>query len=70
MTAAQYGHVLENPAEQYNTLVGGNPQLDVEKANTCTGGVVWTPKQITGLTFTLDYYDIKIDNTIGNLLRG
>ena len=34
VTAAQYGHILENPAGQYNTLLGGNPQLDVEKANT------------------------------------
>jgi hypothetical protein len=59
--AAMYGHVLENPAGQYNSLLGGNPQLDVETADTWTGGFVWTPKSITGLAFTVDYYDIKID---------
>jgi iron complex outermembrane recepter protein len=66
VTDAQYGHILENPAGQYNSLLGGNPQLDVEKANTITAGVVWTPKEITGLAVTLDFYDIKIDNTISN----
>ena len=67
VSAAQYGHVSENSAAQYNTLGGGNPLLDVEKANTWTGGFVWTPKSITGLALTVDYYDIKIDSTIGAL---
>jgi len=67
VTAAQYGNILENPAGQYNSLDGGNPTLDVEKANTITAGFVWTPKSITGLSFTADYYDIKIDNTIDDL---
>jgi iron complex outermembrane receptor protein len=66
VSAAQYGHILENPAGQYNSLLGGNPLLDVEKANTWTGGFVWTPKSITGLALTVDYYDIKIDSTISN----
>jgi outer membrane receptor protein involved in Fe transport len=67
VTAAQYGNILANPAGQYNSLLGGNPQLDVEKANAWTGGLVWTPKSITGLALTVDYYDIKIDNAIDNL---
>jgi outer membrane receptor protein involved in Fe transport len=68
VTAAQYGNILENPAGQYNSLDGGNPTLDVEKANTVTAGLVWTPKGIPGLSLTLDYYDIKIDNLIEDLL--
>ncbi len=67
VTAAQYGHIVENSANQYNTLGGGNPLLNVEKADTWTGGFVWTPKSITGLALTVDYYDIKIDSTIGTL---
>jgi len=67
VTAAQYGNILENPAGQYNSLDGGNPTLDVEKANTITAGFVWTPKSIAGLAFTADYYDIKIDNLIEDL---
>jgi iron complex outermembrane recepter protein len=62
--ANQYGKVLENPAGQYNSLLGGNPQLDVETADTITVGLVWTPKSITGLTITADYFDIGIDETI------
>jgi outer membrane receptor protein involved in Fe transport len=61
-----YGTVLENPAGQYNSLNGGNPQLDVETADTYTVGLVWTPKSITGLTFTADYFDITIEQTISS----
>jgi iron complex outermembrane receptor protein len=67
VTAAQYGHIAENSANQYNTLDGGNPQLNVEKANTWTGGIVFTPKSIVGLALTVDYWDIKIDNEISVL---
>jgi outer membrane receptor protein involved in Fe transport len=66
VTAAQYGKVLESPAGQYNSLDGGNPALDVERADTITAGVVWTPKSIVGLSVTADYYDIKIENTISS----
>ncbi len=66
VSAAQYGNILENPAGQYNSLLGGNPQLDVETADTMTFGFVWTPKSISGLTVTADYFDIKIEDTISN----
>jgi outer membrane receptor protein involved in Fe transport len=64
VSPSQYGNILENPAGQYNSLDGGNPLLDVEKADTITAGFVWTPKSIAGLSVTADYYDIKIDQTI------
>ncbi|MCX6544837.1 MAG: TonB-dependent receptor [Acidobacteria bacterium] len=67
MTAAQYGTVSENPAGQYNTLGGGNPNLTPEKADTFTGGLVITPKAFPGFTAALDYYNVKIDSTIGSL---
>ena len=67
VTAAQYGTIPESPAGQYNTLGGGNPTLNVETADTITVGLVWTPKAITGLSVTADYYDIEIENAIGNL---
>lgn len=46
------------------TTVGGNPDLEPEDADTLTVGAVWTPSFAPGLTLTLDYYDIKIDNAI------
>ena len=66
ITAAQYGNILANPADQYNDLGGGNPNLAPEVADTTTYGIVITP---TGSSFTaaLDYYDIKIKDTIGQL---
>jgi outer membrane receptor protein involved in Fe transport len=67
MTAAQYGHVLSNPADQYNTLEGGNPDLQPETATTLTAGVVFTPQSISGFSLALDYYDIKIEDTIQSL---
>jgi outer membrane receptor protein involved in Fe transport len=66
VSPAQYGKILENPAGQYNSLLGGNPQLDVETADTITVGMVWTPRSITGLTVTADYFDISIEDTIDN----
>ncbi len=67
VTAAQYGNVLENPAGQYNTFGGGNPALSPETADTYTFGAVFTPKSLPGFSATLDYYDIKINETIGTL---
>jgi outer membrane receptor protein involved in Fe transport len=63
-----YGTVLPNPANQYNTLGGGNPNLSPEVANTWTGGAVITPRKfLPGFTATIDYYDVKINSTIGSL---
>ncbi|MBG7606380.1 MAG: TonB-dependent receptor, partial [Actinobacteria bacterium] len=68
MTQGQYGsEVTENPAGQYNTLVGGNPTLVPETADTITAGVVWTPQNIPGLSVTVDYYNISITDAIGFL---
>jgi outer membrane receptor protein involved in Fe transport len=68
VSPAQYGTIVPNPAGQYNSYDGGNPQLDVERADTITAGFVWTPKSVTGLTLTVDYYDIKIKDTISAFL--
>jgi outer membrane receptor protein involved in Fe transport len=44
------------------TTGGGNVNLQPEDADTFTVGAVWTPSK--ALTFTLDYFDIRIDNAI------
>lgn len=53
-----------NPAGQYNGLLGGNPNLDPEKATTKTLGVVLQPSFIPRLSLTVDYFDIKVKNAI------
>ncbi|MGA7616424.1 MAG: TonB-dependent receptor [Thermoanaerobaculia bacterium] len=67
VTPAQYGHILDNPAEQYNTLSGGNPDLNPEIADTYTLGLVLTPRGLPNFNATFDYYNIKLKDTIGTL---
>jgi len=66
VTPAQYGSaLLTNPAGQYNYVQGGNPLLNPEKAKSTTPGVVLTPMK--NLSGSIDYFNIKVDNEIGNL---
>ncbi len=67
VTAAQFGHINPNPAQQYNGFLGGNTALTPEVANSITGGVVLTPSFLKGFTATVDYFRIKIKNSIGTL---
>jgi outer membrane receptor protein involved in Fe transport len=56
----QFGNGLESVAQ-------GNPNLVPEVSRTYTAGVVYTPTYIPGLTFSVDYYNIKMKNAIGNI---
>ena len=67
VTPAQYGHILPSTASQYNGLTGGNPDLKPETALTSSFGVGWTPAYVPGLRAQIDYYDIKINDTIGTI---
>ena len=64
VSAAQYGNISENPANQYNALFGGNPNLTPEEADTYTLGVILQPRFVPGLALTVDYWNIKIKNLI------
>ncbi len=52
------------PITQVILYEGGNPDLDPEIANTFTGGIVLTPRFMPGFAFSVDYYNIDIDNVI------
>ncbi|HUZ12408.1 MAG TPA: TonB-dependent receptor [Caulobacteraceae bacterium] len=67
VTAAQYGHIASNPASQYNGLLGGNPDLKPELADTWSGGIVLTPHFVPGLAATVDYYNIDVQNAINGI---
>ena len=67
VTAGQYGTIAANPANQYNALFGGNPNLSPEKADTYTVGLVLQPRFVPGLAFTVDYFNIKVKNLISTL---
>ncbi|WP_226663142.1 TonB-dependent receptor plug domain-containing protein [Microbulbifer aggregans] len=52
---------------QATGLFGGNPDLEAEKSESYTLGVVWTPTFTDDMGFTLDYFNISIDDAIGTL---
>jgi iron complex outermembrane receptor protein len=64
VSAAQYGTIQPNPASQYNGLIGGNPGLDPEVADTWTVGLVIQPAFIPRLALSVDWFDIRVDSFI------
>jgi outer membrane receptor protein involved in Fe transport len=65
VSAAQYGQISPNPANQYNGLTGGNPNLKPETADTYTIGAVITPTDmVKGMSFSADYFNIDVTNVI------
>ena len=65
VTAAQFGNLLPNTAQQYNQLGGGNLGLTPEKADTWTAGFVLTPSR--NISLSVDYYNVKVKNAIGGI---
>lgn len=55
-----------NPSEFPVLLNGGNPVIEPETGHTTTFGVVLQPTAMPGFSFSLDYYDIKVDDYIGS----
>ena len=51
-------------ATQQRAKVGGNPNLDPEKAKVFTAGVVLEPPPLKGFAITLDYFNVNIDDAI------
>lgn len=58
------GSIANPTAGQPNVTVGGNLNLDVEKATTWTIGAVFTPTFVPGLSLSVDYYDIVVTDAI------
>jgi iron complex outermembrane receptor protein len=65
VTAAQYGHIDDSPAQQYNAIFGGNSKLAPEKSDSYTLGLVLMPKP--NLSITFDAFDMQVDGVIGGL---
>ena len=68
LAAEFYGSpALINPAGQYNTFGGGNPDLDPEESDTYTIGAVFSPSFLPGLVVSLDYFDIEVEGYISTV---
>ena len=65
LPANLYGTDLKSPADQYNIQTGGNPNVNPEESESLTIGVVLNP--IDGLTLTVDYFDITVEDGIGTV---
>ncbi|WP_220767685.1 TonB-dependent siderophore receptor, partial [Shewanella sp. MBTL60-007] len=65
------GAFILTQVESQNTsgLLSGSIDVQEEKADTITGGVVFIPEFIDGLQMSLDYYDISIDDAIAKTDR-
>ena len=57
-------------AGQVRELSGGNPDLLEEEAETFSVGIVYSPTFIEGLEFSIDYFDIDIEEAIANFGGG
>jgi len=62
---------ITNPATGDVTLAtifnGGNPDLDEERGETITLGVVWQPSAAPGLGMSVDYFKTEIEDAISTL---
>jgi outer membrane receptor protein involved in Fe transport len=61
---AGYDYVYTSSLE---ILSGGNPLLTEEKSDSYTAGVVFTPSFVPGLSISVDYFDITVNNVISSV---
>lgn len=66
---ADQGEFLLTQVEQQGTggTTGGNPEVLEETADTFSAGFIW--QAMEGLSFTVDYYDISIEDAIDTTSR-
>jgi outer membrane receptor protein involved in Fe transport len=56
-----------DPSQQINSTIGGRTGLQPEKAKIGTVGIVFEPTMLRRFSATLDYYNIKVDQNLGNI---
>ncbi|WP_242344719.1 TonB-dependent receptor [Anaeromyxobacter terrae] len=66
---ARCGNAANNGDDrtQQKSRNGGNPNLKPETADIYTAGLVFQPRYVPNLSLTLDYFNIKIDNSISTI---
>ncbi|MDJ0979846.1 MAG: TonB-dependent receptor [Erythrobacter sp.] len=58
------GGIQEPAAGQINVTTGGNLELDTEQATTWTVGFIAQPASIPGLSVSVDYWNLRIEDAI------
>jgi outer membrane receptor protein involved in Fe transport len=59
--------LVDSTRTGYDLISGGNPNLSEEEADTFTAGVVLSPSMLPGLSVSLDYYQIELEDTISQV---
>lgn len=76
ITDGSNNYIWNNPLTgRFSGVSGGNPTLEPETADTLTVGAIIRPRFVDGLSLTVDYWDIKIEDAIdavaaADILRG
>lgn len=55
---------IDTTSSSVEGVVGGNPDLQPEKGDTETYGVVFTPHFVPGLSISIDYYKIRLTDAV------
>lgn len=68
-TSSGSGYFDIHTSTQNNTQVvtGGNPNLQPEIARTFTAGLVLTPDFFPGFSTSIDYYQVRLHNAVGQI---
>jgi len=64
VTEEQFGNILDVISGQTQSILSGNPNLQPEESDTITIGAIFTPGFIDGLTISVDYFDIEVEDAI------
>ena len=67
ITSTTYGGEIDSPAGQYNYIGGGNPDLTPEGSETTSLGFVYSPSFVEGLTVSVDYFNIQVEDAIAGI---
>jgi len=58
---------FEDSRAQLRAKLGGSADIDPEKANMLTAGLVYAPQMVDGLDVSVDYYTTTVEDEIGTL---
>jgi len=64
VTPGQYGNIIDVIAGQTQSITSGNPNLQPEESDTITIGAILSPEAVPGLTVSIDYFDIEVEDAI------
>jgi iron complex outermembrane recepter protein len=58
------GHATAVQSGQVQTTTYSNPNLEPATSEQFTGGIVYSPKEVEGLTVSADYYNVTVQNLV------